>query len=107
MAFNNIPTTSLTQSILSGGAVHVYWAVLGDTAGHVRQLPFTEVVGSITYSHNPKYSVGNIKIETNNTSMSSTNKYRYIMIPGGVLGGRSSIDFTNYREVLRQLGIPE
>jgi hypothetical protein len=85
----------------------MYWAGLGDTVTHVRQLPFTESIGATIYFHNPRYSVGNIKIETSNLTMSPTNRYRYIMIPGGVLGGRSSIDFSNYREVLEKLGIPE
>ena len=107
LVFFNMSTTSLTQSILSNGIIHVYWAVLGDTAGHVRELPFVESVGGTVYFHNPKYSVGNIRIEASNTSMAPSNRYRYILIPGGVLGGRSSIDFSNYREVLRELGIPE
>jgi len=87
--------------------MHIYWAVLGDTITHVRQLAFTENIGSTVYFHNPKFSVGNIRIETNNVTMSSTNRYRYILIPGGVLGGRSNIDFSNYHEAIRQLGIPE
>jgi hypothetical protein len=108
LAFYNIPATSLTQSILSGGSLHVYWAVLGDTVNNVRQLPFTEIAGAEIYFHNPKYTVGNIRVETNNLSMATTNRYRYILIPGGVLSGRLStgIDFNNYSEVLSRLNIP-
>lgn len=108
LVFYNIPATSLTQAILSGGSIQVYWGVLGDTVNNVRQLPFTETVGADIYFHNPKYSVGNIRIETNNLSMSNTNRYRYILIPGGVLSGRmySDINFHNYDEVIRQLNIP-
>ena len=108
LAFYNIPATSLTQSILSGGSLHVYWAVLGDTVNNVRALPFIETVGADIYFHNPKYSVGNVRVETNNLSMSTANRYRYILIPGAVLGGRiyTDINFNNYNEVLNRLNIP-
>ena len=108
LIFYNIPATALTQAILSGGVIQVYWGVLGDTVNNVRQLPFTETLGSDIDFHNPKYSVGNIRIETNNLSMSNTNRYRYILIPGGVLSGRmySGINFQNYNEAVRQLNIP-
>src|SRR5262245_45942497 len=43
--YYDIMTTSLTQNILSGGTIQVYWGVLGDTVNNVRQLPFTELVG--------------------------------------------------------------
>jgi hypothetical protein len=108
LVFYNIPATSLTQSLLSTGSLHVYWAVLGDTVNNVRQLPFTEIVGAEIYFHNSKFTVGNIRVETNNLSISTTNRYRYILIPGGVLGGRLSnnINFDNYNEVLDRLKIP-
>jgi hypothetical protein len=108
LVFFNIPATSLTQAILSNGTLHVYWGVLGDTVNNVRQLPFTEIVGGDSYFHNPKYSVGNVRVETNNLSMSTTNRYRYILIPGAVLGGRqySNINFNDYNEVIQKLNIP-
>ena len=105
--FYEMTTASLTQGILSNGSIHVYWAVLGDTVNHVRHIPFVENVGSSFYFHNPKYAVGKIRIETNNFSMAPTNRYRFILIPGGVLSGRSPINFANYHEVLRALGIPQ
>lgn len=109
LVYYNIPATSLTQSILSTGSIHVYWAVLGDTVNNVRELPFTEIVGSEIYFHNPKYTVGNVRVETNNLTMSTSNRYRYIVIPGAVLGGRAyeGINFNNYNEVLNRLNIPD
>ena len=107
LVFYNIPSTSLTQSILSGGSIHVYWAVLGDTVNNVRQLPFTEIVGAEIYFHNPKYTVGNIRVETNNLTMSTTNRYRYILIPGSIVGRQySNINFNDYNEVISKLNIP-
>ena len=103
----DITTTSLTQNILSGGTMQVYWAVLGDTVNHVRHLPFFETIGPDIYYHNPKYSVGKIRIETSNLSMATSNRYRFILIPGGVVGGRGTIDFSNYHEAIRSLGVPE
>ena len=103
----DITTPSLTQNILSGGTIQVYWAVLGDSVNHVRNLPFTEMIAGNIYFHNPKYSVGRIRIETTNLSMSATNRYRYIFIPGGIFGRNASIDFENYFEVLEKLNIPE
>ena len=108
VVFYDIPSTSLTQAILSGGSIHVYWAVSGDTVNNVRQLPFTETIGADIYYHNPKYSVGNIRIETNNLAISTSNRYRYILIPGVVVGGRisSNINFNDYNDVIRQLNLP-
>jgi len=103
----DITATSLTQSILSNGSIHVYWAVLGDTVNNVRELPFAEAVAGNVYFHNPKYSVGKIRIETSNLSMATTNKYRFILIPGGILGGRYAyIDFHDYNAAVSSLGIP-
>ena len=98
-------TASLTQGILGNGSIHVYWAVLGDTVNNVRQVPFTETISGSVYFHNSKFSVGKIRVETNNLNMATTNRYRYILIPGGVFG-RMQIDFDNYDEVLSKLGIP-
>jgi hypothetical protein len=103
--YYEMTTASLTQNILGNGSIHVYWAVLGDTVNNVRQLPFTETIGGTVYFHNPRYSVGKIRAETNNLNMSTTNRYRYIIIPGGVVG-RMNIDFDNYDEVITALGIP-
>ncbi len=103
----DITTASLTQNILSGGTMQVYWAVLGDTVNHVRHLPFFETIGPDIYYHNPKYSIGKIKIETSNLSMATSNRYRFILIPGGVVGGRGTIDFSNYHKAIRSLGVPE
>ena len=105
--YYDITTTSLTQNILSKGDVRVYWGVLGDTVNNVRLLPFTEVISGNVYFHNPKFSVGKIRVETNNLSMSTTNRYRFIIIPGGVLGGRyANINFKDYKEAMNELGIP-
>jgi hypothetical protein len=100
-------TALLTQGILSAGSVQVYWAVLGDTVNNVRHLPFFETIGPTVYFHNLKNSVGKIRIETSNLSMASTNRYRFILIPGSILGGRSSINFSNYHETIQSLGVPE
>jgi hypothetical protein len=103
----DINTSTITQNILNSGAIHVYWSVLGDL-NHVRELPFVENIASNFYFHNTKYSPGNIRVETNNFSMAPTNRYRFIVIPGGVLSGKNSaVDFSNYHEVIRLLGIPE
>jgi len=108
LVYFDMATSSMTQSILSGGDIHVYWAVLGDTINHVRQLPFTELIASTFYFHNPKYSIGNIRIETSNLTMATSNRYRYILIPGGILGRSlyNNLDFNNYNEVLERLNIP-
>lgn len=106
--FFDISATALTQNVLSSGDVHVYWAVLGDTVNHVRQLPFVETIGTDIYFHNLKYSVGTIRIETNNLSMGASNRYRYIFVPGGVLAGKNiNIDYDDYAEVKRVFKIPD
>jgi hypothetical protein len=100
----DITAAGLTQTILSTGSIQVYWAVLGDTVNNVRHLPFAESIGGTTYFHNPKYSVGKIRIETNNVTILNTNRYRYVLIPGGMQGGRmAQINFDNYNEVVKAL----
>ena len=106
--YYDITAAGLTQNILSTGSIHVYWAVVGDTVNHVRHLPFMETIGSNMYFHNPKYSVGKIRVETSNLTMAATNRYRYILIPGSVLGGRlATINFENYHEVVKALGLSD
>lgn len=104
----DITTASLTQTMMNTGTLLVYWAVLGDITNNVRQVPFFETIGSNIYFHNPKYIVGKVRIETNNLAMATTNRYRYIFIPGGVVGRgvNPEVDYNNYEAVLRYFGIP-
>jgi len=105
--YYDIPASKLTQDILSKGSIHVYWGVLGDTTNDVRQLPFTEVVSGVVYYHNTRLSVGNIRVETNLTTITNSNRYRYILIPGGTTARSVPVNFDNYQEVIAYYGIPK
>lgn len=105
--YYDIASAKITQDILSKGDVHVYWAVLGDTVNDVRQLPYSELANGVMYYHNIKLSVGKIRVETNVTGMLNTNRYRYIIIPGGTTGrNQDGVDFSNYNAMLRYYRIP-
>ena len=91
MKVNDETVTSLTATIISQGVVLAYLRV----SGTAYPLPFTNYIAATvagTWSYIPQagrmfYTL----FQHNNTAPAAppaTNEYRWIVIPGGVLGGR-------------------
>lgn len=102
--------SALTQPVLDSGVVMVY---LRDAFNTTYSLPLTYNV-SPSRVHNFIPMVGKFLFFEYATDGSGgfvvlTNKYRYIIIPGGVkTGGRlKNWQSMNYKEVCLALGIPE
>ncbi len=102
--------SALTQQILDSGVMLVY---LRDAFNTTYQLPFT-------YNLNParlhnyipmagKFLFYEYALDGTGGVSSTTNRYRYILIPGGVktTGRMASWSQATYKEICNQLGIPE
>jgi hypothetical protein len=106
-----VAAPSLTSTILNSGMVMVYFTY---GAGNFT-LPYTSNAGSKvnTISYTPM--LNKILItrfahdNSNSVSLSTLLQYRYILIPGGVSGGRlaTPVDYSDYSAVCRYYGIPE
>lgn len=99
----NISAPKLTQDILDKGDVHIYWK-LGTT---VQYIPYSQTIGSTTYTIFQVLTVGNIKL-TSSYAVASNTSIRYVIIPGAIAGGRkAAIDYNNYNEVKKYYNLPD
>ncbi|HEX4876322.1 MAG TPA: hypothetical protein VFV31_06590 [Chitinophagaceae bacterium] len=94
MKVNDEAVASVTSSIISNGVVLVYFRISG-TENHV--LPFTNnALGPTTWSYQPQTGkiIYTLFIHSNPAfplpNPNPTNQYRWIVIPGGVAGGRNA-----------------
>lgn len=102
--------SALTQPILDSGVMMVY---LRDAFNMTYQLPFTYNI-SPARVHNYIPLVGKFLFYEYATDgsggvSSTTNRYRYILIPGGVKTGGRMLNWNQmgYKELCSRLGIPE
>ena len=104
MKVNHESVTSVTAAVVNNGAVLVYFRIL---ANDNHPLPFTNyfisVSSSVTWSFIPQTGkiIYTLFAHSNPPppapSANPNNQYRWIVIPGGVLGGRSGkVGNTNY-----------
>ena len=82
----------VTALIISNGVVLAYTQLIGD-GGVTRPLPTTLNSGALIYTVGFLIeSVGNLRVTLNNIAGAGipvvTNQFRYVIIPGGVAGGR-------------------
>lgn len=105
-----VAAPSLTSTILNSGTVIVYFTYGGGNF----TLPYTSNAGGKpnTISYTPM--VNKILItrfthdNTNSINLSTLLQYRYIIIPGGVPGGRGPLpDHNDYEAVCKYYNIPQ
>jgi hypothetical protein len=121
-AYFNKAAAGVTQQIINQGVVLAYVQFADETTG-VRPLPAVTFSGQVIWNFYIT-DVGNIRFTVNTTNGTSnisaaTNmKYRYVIIPGGTAGNRSStsngVTYTaeqlknmSYEEVAALFNIPE
>lgn len=98
----NVTAPKLTQDILDKGDVHIYWKI----GSVVYYIPYSQTIGTTTYTIFQILTVGNIKL-TASYAITSTTQIRYVIIPGGIAGGRrAAIDFSDYEAVKRYYNLP-
>ncbi len=100
----------LTNAILSTGEVKVYINLNNATNPTIIPLPYFDPYTFI--SINPTFTAGIIDLYSNYNVSTYTNagvkyqQWRYILIPGGK-PARSAIDWNNYAEVQKYLGLKD
>jgi hypothetical protein len=114
----NRTAPGITQKVLDSGVVLTFGKLLGYNslvwpAGNVGQLPvtITYMQGGVTNdTWSALASVGNLRIRFHNdrniyTSIATQHQFRYIIVPGGLPGGRTRP--LTYEEVCRRYNVPE
>ncbi len=100
----SVTAPGITQAVLNTAAIHVYWRV---TSGYYVQLPYSEVVSTTTYTLLHRLFVGRIDLRAS-YALSTGQKIRYVIIPGGVAGGRkAAVDMNDYAAVKAYYHIPD
>ena len=100
----NITAPKITQDVLDKADIRVYWS----ESGRVITLPYAEVVGTTAYTVHQRFYVG--KIELKASYALSTQKMRYVIIPGVVPSGRvgaDGIDRSDYAAVKAYYHLPD
>ncbi len=91
----NVTAPKLTQDILDKGDVHIYWKI----GSSIYYIPYSQTIGTTTYTLFQILTVGNIKI-TASYAVTSATQIRYVIIPGGIAGGRrAAVDYADYEAV--------
>lgn len=109
---NHKVVNSLTSNILNMGEVLCYFQIPGDV--NVFPMPYTSNAGGTANTMSYIPSLGKViytRFTHNNSGsvgVSSSLRFREVLIPGGLLGGRTSMDLHNmtYEQVCQNFGIP-
>jgi hypothetical protein len=107
-----ITANNLVDSVLQKGTIMTYVNYGTVAKSDILALPYTDIVYNVTIT--PDYSAqlielisnANMSTQTDSTSGNKYFQYRYIVIPGGI-AGRSAIDWKNYSQVVKYLGIKD
>ena len=113
----DVSAPELTEDIYNNGQILVYFKPVSFVTeiwptGHIAQLPITLSGGTTDHIFTFYSETSSIKIRYRREgpaaswSFSSSNQYRYILIPSNV-AARTNVDFSKmtYQEVINQLGI--
>jgi hypothetical protein len=107
-----IPAPKLVDSVLQKGTIMTYINYGTAAKPDILAIPLDDVLDNIVIT--PDYSAQSIELISNHNMGTQTDpstgdkyfQYRYIVIPGGI-AGRSAIDWKNYSQVVKYLGIKD
>lgn len=98
----NLTAPKLTQEMLDKADIRVYWS----ESGRVLSLPYSEVVGTTTYTVHQRFYVGRVELKASYAL--SAQQFRYVVIPGAVsTGRRGAIDLNDYAAVKQAFNLPD
>ncbi len=112
----NIAAPNLVDSILNKGEIKVYWNPASDSVGGQFIIPLpTNEPFYIGIFINAYFTKQNIRLVSTGDASSyilrtyNYSRFRYILVPGGVKAGRGvkTIDWNNYKEVQKYLGLKD
>lgn len=121
----SIDAPRIVDSILDKGEVHVYYNMWSKSEPYIVNLPFTDVTGFFTgiadYTISTLIYNGGINVYapykaewdtffpgtyTSSSAGEDINFYRYVIIPGGT-AARSAVDWKDYKQVQKYLGLKD
>ena len=98
----SITAAGITQAVLDKADIRVYW----NEGGRVLSLPYSQVLGGVTYSVHQRFYVGRIDLIASYAI--SSQQMRYVIIPGAVPTGRqAAVDRSDYEAVKAYYHIPD
>lgn len=105
-----VPAPKLSNAILTSGEIKMYINLNSSAQPEIFPIPFFNVFTGLSIS--PLFYLQNIELVSNANVGTLTSggvkfqQYRYILIPGTVPGQkRPNVDWNNYSEVQKYLGI--
>jgi hypothetical protein len=115
-AVGPITAPKIVDSIIQKGEVKVYWNVNTASNPTIVALPYHDngvLFGASDLANIPLIKVGTISLYSNynlssftTTSGEKAFQYRYIIVPGGV-SARSAVNWNDYKEVQKYLGLKD
>lgn len=98
----NVTAARITQEVLDKADIRVYW----NESGRVLSLPYSETLGSATYTVHQRFYVGRVELKASYAL--GTQQMRYVIIPGGVASGRmAALDLDSYEAVKKAFNLPD
>ena len=99
----NVTCSKITQEIIDKGIIFSY--IKFGTFNYSLPLSFP-ISGDKDQTIAARYVLGSTSLISNFAN--STGSFRYVVIPGGVAGGRrATIDYNNYEEVKKYYNLPD
>lgn len=111
--FASIDAPQIDSAMLAGGEIKVYINLNDASDPFISPLPYTDLFNGITISSDfTSQSIqlySNIDAGTITIDGTKYQQYRYILVPGSVLAGRtaSSIDWKDYKQVKAYLNLKD
>lgn len=106
----DIAAPQLTREILDRGNVYVYWKPANNLDAVIPLPTTTHDFREFFLEH----KVSRIRIwffnsiRTDPGTLPSSNEFRYVIVPGGVAGGRrTAVDYSNYEAVKKAYNLPD
>ena len=99
----SLTAAAVTQDVLDKADIRVYWK----ESNRVISLPYSQTIGSETYTVHQRFYVGRIDLVASYAITGQ--QFRYVIIAGSAaIGGRrAAIDYSDYAAVQQTFHIPD
>lgn len=110
--YSNIAAAKLTNAILTTGMVNVYVNLNTAAQPFITLVPYFDPSSGLSIQHfdylNTIQLYSNGNVGTFSIGANKYQQYRYVLVPGGVLGGRAAnVNWKSYESVKKAFNIPD